>query len=348
MAAAVHPMISIVIFTWRSPPAWWPYSELTVGGWGGERRALRRAGRGRSAERAAVGNLALGDCENDGAVFAGEAGHENLRLEARHAFRPQAGRTHHLTPDELIRLVERGELCARLSDPERSEVYPELVSRLAGFGKRLHSPDRPDTYSNTLEVAPGRNARGFSGHAMLAGPGSEGNRHRAVHKAPERGEGRDVRVVVHEGARRQRRQAVREIVYSKREREDSGFIGVAQVPVIRLTQVPRRVAAHGDRRSRRSVHAGIVGPRDVGVVHRDLQVPVPPVETREKPVGGQRAAESAARAGVVRLAGVLEEGVSGLVLEVEGFEDGAARGERERAVAIPRENVVGGDGVGAL
>src|SRR5207249_2786005 len=142
-----------------------PYSEPTVGGWGGERRALRRAGRGRSAERAAVGNLALGDCENEGAVFAGEAGHENLRLEARHAFRAQAGRTHHLTPDELIRLVERGELCARLSDPEWSEVYPELVSRLAGFGKRFHSPDRPDTYSNTLEFAPGRNARGFSAHA---------------------------------------------------------------------------------------------------------------------------------------------------------------------------------------
>src|SRR5438876_6396077 len=81
------------------------------------------------------------------------------------SFRPQAGRTHHLTPDELIRLVERGELCARLSDPERSEVYPELVSRLAGFGKRFHSPDRPDAYSNTLEVAPGRNARGFSAHA---------------------------------------------------------------------------------------------------------------------------------------------------------------------------------------
>src|SRR5438477_4327274 len=132
------------------------------------RRAAAHCGartRGRSAERAAVGNLALGYCENDGAVFAGEADHENLRLEARHAFRPQAGRTHHLTPDELIRLVERGELCARLSDPERSEVYPELVSRLAGGGKRLHSPDRPDTYSNTLEVAPGRNARGFSGHA---------------------------------------------------------------------------------------------------------------------------------------------------------------------------------------
>src|SRR5207248_2420717 len=173
MAAAVHPMISIVIFTWRSPPAWWPYSEPTVGGWGGERRALRRAGRGRSAERAAVGNLALGDCENDGAVFAGESRHENLRLEARHAFRAQAGRTHHLTPDELIRLVERGELCARLSDPERSEVYPELVGRLAGFGKRFHSPDRPDAYSNTLEIAPGRNARGFSGHAVLAGPGSQ-------------------------------------------------------------------------------------------------------------------------------------------------------------------------------
>src|SRR5207253_10550810 len=119
-------------------PAWWPYSEPTVGGWGGERRALFRAGRGRSAEMAAVGNLALGDCENDGAVFAGEAGHENLRLEARHAFRAQAGRTHHLTPDELVRLVERGELRA--------------------------SPDRPDAYSNTLEIAPGR-ARGFSGHA---------------------------------------------------------------------------------------------------------------------------------------------------------------------------------------
>src|SRR5207253_10486169 len=105
------------------------------------RRAAAHCGartRGRSAERTAVGNLALGDCENDGTVVAGEAGHENLRLEARHAFRAQAGRTHHLTPDELVRLVERGELRA--------------------------SPDRPDAYSNTLEIAPGR-ARGFSGHA---------------------------------------------------------------------------------------------------------------------------------------------------------------------------------------
>src|SRR5947207_15886020 len=136
MAAAVHPMISIVIFTWRSPPAWWPYSEPTLEGWGGELRrtaascgALRRAGRGRSAERAAVGNLALGDCENDGAVFAGEAGHENLRLEARHAFRAQAGRTHHLTRDEHIRLEECGELRARLCDLKRFEVYQELVGQ---------------------------------------------------------------------------------------------------------------------------------------------------------------------------------------------------------------------------
>src|SRR5438876_2201533 len=79
------------------------------------------------------------------------------------SFRPQAGRTHHLTPDELIRLVERGELCARLSDPERSEVYQELVTRLPGSGKRWNSPDRPDTYPNTLESPPGRNARGLRG-----------------------------------------------------------------------------------------------------------------------------------------------------------------------------------------
>src|SRR5437764_832532 len=165
MAAAVHPMISIVIFTWHSPRFRGHILNRQGEDGAASCRALRRAGRGRSAERAAVGNLALGDCENDGTVVAGEAGHENLRLEARHAFRAQAGRTHQLTPDELIRLVERGELCARLSDPEWSEVYPELVSRLAGFGKRFHSPDRPDTYSNTLEFAPGRNARGFSAHA---------------------------------------------------------------------------------------------------------------------------------------------------------------------------------------
>src|SRR5437667_10026018 len=109
-------------------------------------RALRRAGRGRSAERAAVGNLALGDCENDGAVFAGEAGHENLRLEARHAFRAQAGRTHHLTPDELIRLVECGELCARLTDPERYEVYLEIVGRHAGYGQRIPPTDCTESY----------------------------------------------------------------------------------------------------------------------------------------------------------------------------------------------------------
>src|SRR2546429_9832118 len=108
-------------------------------------RALRRAGRGRSAERAAVGNLALGDCENDGAVFAGEAGHENLRLEARHAFRPQAGRTHHLTPDELLRLVERGELCARLSDPEAPKAFQRLLARLraAGNGWNLRTGPTP-------------------------------------------------------------------------------------------------------------------------------------------------------------------------------------------------------------
>src|SRR5205807_10578257 len=165
MAAAVHPMISIVIFTWHSPRFRGHILNRQGEDGAASYRAQRRAGRGRSAERTAVGNLALGDCENDVTVFAGEAGHENLRLEARHVFRAQAGRTHQLTPDELIRLVERGELRARLFDPERPEVYPVPVGWLAGFGKRFHSPDRPHAYSNTPEIAPGRNARGFSGHA---------------------------------------------------------------------------------------------------------------------------------------------------------------------------------------
>jgi len=113
--------------------------------------------------------------------------------------------------------------------------------------------------------------------------------------------------------------------------------------VIADTNVPRHIAAYVDFRCRSAVHAGIARRGGVRVAERQIPISVGPVKGRVEAILRQGAAESAARAGVVGVARVLDVRTTGQRLEIEFVEYGARGGQTKCTEAFGRYQVVSRD-----